>query len=116
MVTVSQLEELGLDVEDTMDRFGGNVELLERMIRLFASNDTLGDMMAAFEAQNADDLERTSHSIKGSSANLGFAELSSRASDVCEYVRSTGTAQVPQDLIDAVVVEHKRVIDGINAL
>lgn len=116
MVTVEQLEELGVDVEDTLDRFGGNVDLLERMIRLFADNNTLDEMLAAYEAQIPDDLERSSHSIKGSSANLGFKELSSRASDVCEYVRATHTSQVPQDMIDAVVVEHDRIIGGIKAL
>lgn len=116
MVTEEQLVEIGVDVPDTMERFGGNMELLERLLRLFTQSDALDGMLMAFSAQNPDDLERTSHSIKGSAANLGLKELSTRASDVCEYVRATRTAEVPQDLIDAVVEEHSRVTKAIDAL
>ncbi len=116
MASSEQLIALGIDLDDTLDRFGGNVEFLEKMLHLFTQGDTVDRMLEAFAAQDADALERTSHAIKGSAGNLGFTELSSRASDVCEYVRATHTAEVPQDMIDYVVTGYKRICDGINAL
>lgn len=116
MASSEQLIALGIDLDDTLDRFGGNAEFLEKMLHLFVQGDTVDRMVEAFTAQNADALERTSHAIKGSAANLGFTELSSRASDVCEYVRATHTAEVPQDMIDYVVESYKRICDGVAAL
>lgn len=116
MASSEQLIALGIDLDDTLDRFGGNAGFLEKMLHLFVQGDTVDRMVEAFTAQNADALERTSHAIKGSAANLGFTELSSRASDVCEFVRATHTAEVPQDMIDYVVEGYKRICDGVAAL
>lgn len=115
MVTEAQLATLGVDVDATLDRFGGNIDFLEKMLRLFAQGDTLDAMLKAYAEQNAEDLERTSHTIKGSAGNLGLTDLSAYASEVCEAVRGLQSAAIDQALIDKAADEYRRVTSGINA-
>ena len=72
-------DNLGLDVEDVN-------ELLELYIETTSAD--LNELKAAVNAGNAEEVHQKSHSIKGSSGNLGLNELYEAAKEIDDRARA----------------------------
>ncbi|MCD6295756.1 MAG: Hpt domain-containing protein [Deltaproteobacteria bacterium] len=72
-------DNLGLDVEDVN-------ELLELYIETTSAD--LNELKAALDAGNAEEAHQKSHSIKGSSGNLGLNELYEAAKEIDDRARA----------------------------
>jgi len=68
-------DKIGVDKEETLRRFSGNTELMERFIKKFPEDTTFNELQEALKAKNWTDIENTAHTLKGVSGNLGFHEL-----------------------------------------
>lgn len=73
--------------DDVMKRIGGNVQLLQRLVELFAVTGPqyLHQIDAAIAAGDANTLTISAHSLKGATANLGGM----RASEACRQLEMT---------------------------
>ncbi|WP_165045775.1 MULTISPECIES: Hpt domain-containing protein [unclassified Adlercreutzia] len=111
----SKFAALGMDVAETTDRFCGNIDLLQSMMRLFAKESYEERLMSTFAERDWGELERAAHALKGSSANLGFVHLSSLAGVVVQTLRDEDYTGLDEK-VDALVAEFVRVRDGIVAL
>lgn len=58
---------------------------------------------------------RAAHTLKGVAQNLGFDSLYRAAADLTEHLRG-GKPLTEQPLMDAVLIEHERVMTAIEAL
>ena len=91
------LEALEVDVETTLHRFGGNEPLLERFVRKL--------------------IERLAHTLKGTSANLGFQILSDQCHELVQAIRDGETQ--PEQLkpfMDKISAEYEKIMAAIEAL
>ena len=109
MVLMEALERSGMDIDATLRRFGGNAALLERFIRKFPQDGTFEKLEAAVEGGRAEEIEALAHTLKGTSANLGFQELSDRCAALVNAVRAGRGAEAPE-LFSGVAGEHGRLM------
>lgn len=72
---------------------------VERFVRLFGSDDTYRNLVAAVAAGDVETAFRASHTLKGTTRDVGLTELSTTASEVCEALRggdlAAGAALMP---------------------
>lgn len=109
MTMMEALEKSGVNVVETLRRFGENVGLLERFIRKFPQDETFGKLEAAIQQQNYHEAELLAHTLKGTSANLGFQELSRRCADMVAALRGGRVAEM-EFLFPAVSDEHQKIV------
>ena len=83
-------------------------KLIDKHIRRFGARETM-DAKALFEA---------SHALKGISANLGLAKLSSAASEISEEFRPGNprlhTDEEVKAMLDNIYELYQKTIDGIK--
>jgi HPt (histidine-containing phosphotransfer) domain-containing protein len=69
------LAELGVNKDEIMNRFMGNMDLYEKFMRKFPEDESYQQLETAMKDQNLEMMERSSHTLKGISGNLGFQTL-----------------------------------------
>lgn len=85
------MEKMHIDQEVTLGRFCGNVSLLERFIKKFPQDTTFEKLKEGLECKNLEMIENMAHTLKGTSANLGFDQLSQLSANIVMAVRSRQT-------------------------
>lgn len=104
MDIIELYKQIDGDVQTTLHRFGGNNGLLERFVKKFPDDRSFSEIESAAKEDNFDGLERGAHTLKGTSANLGFQILSERCAALVNALRE-GRRQ-KEDL--ALLVENIR--------
>ena len=112
---LQQLETLGIDVETTLKRFCGNVNLLMSMLEVFVREDTLEKLPEAMRAKDYEAAESIAHAVKGTAANLGLASLSTRCDALVQAIRANHLCNV-DDLALAALESYRTARANINAL
>lgn len=90
----AELMNVGVDIVPTLQRFDGNEALLIRCLKLFADESLEHEAADALEAGNFSRLGTIAHSIKGTSINVGLADLSEQWNNVLVAVRENRLEEV----------------------
>ena len=69
------MEELGMDYEGVLNRFGGSSALAERILRKFPNDPSFAGLQEAVKTENGDGMLTYAHTLKGVAGNLGFERL-----------------------------------------
>lgn len=69
----------------------GDQELLAEIAGMFVTDapSQITELREAVESETAEDVERTAHSLKGSSGNIG----ASRMSEICDELQDAGASE-----------------------
>lgn len=110
-----RFEALGIEAESTRKRFCGDADLLVSMLHEFADEDLLEKLPAALGSRDFAVVERVSHAVKGTSANLGFKDLSLACDQVVQAVRAGRTDEVDGLSADA-LGRYRAIRAGIASL
>ena len=107
------LQDLGIDVQRTLERFGGMWHILEKFLLKFPEDPTFREFKDAQATKNSELLERTAHTLKGLSANLGIQQLSDLCATCVNAIRQddlqTAFGSCPQ-----IEEEYQRVVGIIH--
>ena len=109
------LQDLGVDYETLLRRFSGNEAILRKFILKFPKDQTFPALQKQVEASAYQEIERSAHTLKGLSANLGFAQLSVYCADLVACVRG-GDKEQTEALFDKVREEYERIVKGLSGL
>ena len=112
MTLIESLELAGVDTKTTLYRFGGNAALLERFIRKFPQDGTYAQLGEAARERRYGDVERLAHTLKGTSANLGYDQLSRHSAALVSAVRDGSTDRV-EELFAPLEAEYQKVVSLI---
>ncbi len=82
------IKAIGINKEETLNRFSGNNELLEKFIKKFPEDKTIDFIKKAASEKNYNDLEESVHTMKGLSGNLGFSKLYEYSSALVNAIRA----------------------------
>lgn len=99
-----KLAELGIDMEDALDRFAGNITLYKKLSLKYLDDTHLESYLAAMESSDYDEAYRHAHALKGVAGNLSLLRLYKLASEVCSALRANEieqAAQLKESLIEA---------------
>lgn len=77
---------MGADFDGVMSRLLTEQRVAKFVLR-FPADPSFGSLLESFAAGDIDTAFRAAHTLKGTSANLGFTDLYQKASDVTEDLR-----------------------------
>lgn len=115
MTLLEALNAANVDVEVTLHRFGGNETLLERFVRKFPSDETFSQLEQSVEEKQFDAMERAAHTLKGTSANLGFQELSDRCAALVSAIRQDSKEDA-EPLFGRIAEEYHKIMELVAAI
>ncbi len=95
------LKELGVDIEGTISRFMDDSEIYAKFLSRFPDEDRMTPIKDAIKAGDNDALLKTSHKLKGVSANLGMNTLSQKAEVIVSKLRNNVFDGFEQDAAEA---------------
>lgn len=81
------LPEIIPNREETVKRFSGNVELLEKFVRKFPQYDTWLKFKQIAGDDNWGEMEMVAHTLKGYSGNIGFQSLYELCTEIVKLIR-----------------------------
>lgn len=86
-----------LDVEGLLHRCMDNIDLVQRVLEKFHQRvpEELEELERAFELGNADQLARTAHRLRGSSATVSAFGLVAAATEIEDASRGGRMADIP---------------------
>ena len=65
----------GVDVDKTLERFGGSEALMMKYMRKFPQDPSMGTLKQAMAEGDRDVMKTSTHNLKGISDNLGLTAL-----------------------------------------
>lgn len=101
-----------LDVADLRSRFEGKAELLRKMIKIFAGQtpQLLDRLRDAVQRGDAEAIERTAHSLKGSLLQLG----AHKAAELAQWLENgSGDPTGVLEQLEAQTAEVQLVLDNL---
>lgn len=110
---IEMLENIGVDLNVTLERFVGNENLYFRCIGKLLNSNDFSNMINAIEAKDAAGAFEHSHSLKGVVSNLGFDNMFKAIQPLVEVFRA-GSMDYPPEMLDDVKKEYELVILTIN--
>lgn len=87
-------------------------ERIAKFVTMFADDASYTNLIDNMAAENWDEAFRAAHTLKGTARDMGFIDLSDRASEVTEALRASDAAQA-KELLPAVEDAYKQVSDAI---
>lgn len=87
-------------------------ERIAKFVTMFADDASYANLIDNMAAENWDEAFRAAYALKGTARDMGFIELSDRASEVTEALRASDTTQA-KELLPAVQDAYKQVADAI---
>lgn len=112
MTTMENIASYGIDYDDAMDRFGGNVDLYKRLALRYLEDAHFDGCVAAMTVGDYDAAYREAHSLKGVAGNLSFTQLYDVSSMVCKNLRE-GEPVAASRLLEDLESAHKRIREGL---
>ncbi len=88
---VKKLEYLGVNLEETLERFVDNEALYLKCLNKLLEDKNYGNMLKGIEDNDAEAAFDAAHALKGVSANLGLNKLYSEMKIITEVFRSGST-------------------------
>ncbi len=82
----------GVDVAQTLARFGGNENLYMKYMRRFPTDPTMGKLEALMQTTDRAQIKAITHTLKGLSGNLGLAPLYEATSAMMTRLRESDDA------------------------
>ena len=80
--------KLEIDYTNMISKFGNNEMLYNRFLKKFLEDKTYSELEIAMEKENYNDIEKTAHTLKGVSANLGITRLYKLSDELVKLVRT----------------------------
>ena len=89
-----QLEENGVEVESTINRFMGNEAMYLKFLVKFLDDQNCINIGKNLEAENYEEAYKCAHTLKGVAANLGLEPLQRAVSVLVEELRGKKNEEV----------------------
>ena len=110
---LEKLEDMGAEVEDTLERLMGDEELYLEFLQKFPENENIIELRKAVDANDSEKATKEVHSLKGVALNLGMLPLVDVCMDMLMDLREGKTEKGMQQ-IDAVETCFKEWADAIK--
>lgn len=113
-MTVKELyDQIGGDYDDIMSRMMKEDRVL-KFAKMFLADDSFPKLKEAIENNDVDGAFRAAHTLKGITANLGFAKLNKIANEITEELRNGKDFEKAKEMLPEVAAIYQIVIDGIT--
>ncbi len=104
---LSELKDLGVNVEEGMKRLMNNEALYVKMLGKFLDAVGNSNVMACFEAGDLETAVSKAHNLKGVTGNLSITPLYKGYTDVVALLRAGKPDEARQALEDILPIQEK---------
>ncbi len=109
------LVKAGVDIEDALDRFMGDDNMLVEFLKQFDQDPNFECYRKAMKEQQYDEAFKALHSVKGLCGNLSLMRLFEVISPEVEFLR-TKQHKEAQEKFAAVVNEYERTLRDLQEI
>ncbi len=89
MKLFDDLKALGVNVNDGVNRLGGNENLYKRLLGTFAKTIKSYDIQPDFDEENYSEITEKAHAIKGIAGNLSITPIYEGYTQIVSLLRSS---------------------------
>ena len=114
--TRTLLKETGMDVDDTLARFGGNEALLMKYVRRFPADPSFAALEQALQSGDHEATQTACHTLKGVSGTLGLQSLYVASAELMADLRTRNQAVPMPARVQSVKVAYRQALDTVAAL
>lgn len=107
MSMVSELKELGVDVEDALQRFMGNEGLFNRMIKKLPNAAKDLHVIDFFESGDYETALNNAHTLKGVMGNLSITPLFNAYNDAVNLLRENKPEEAKKRVEEILPVQEQ---------
>lgn len=107
MSMISELQELGANVDDAMQRFMNNAALYERMLKKLPAVIVDKPVMEFIEAGNIETSIENAHTLKGVLGNLSITPLYKAYTDIVDLLRGNDSEKAKTILEECLPTQEK---------
>ena len=105
-----RLFQAGVNVNEALERLGGDKELYEDLLMHFKNSSRYADLLKALEDNDAAQAFQLAHALKGTAGNLSFTRLFDSLMPVVEALRA-GDVELAKEHIAFVEEAYKTLIE-----
>lgn len=105
----------GVDMEDAMERFLGNENLLLKFLKKFPDDSNYEYFKKSMAEKNYDEAFKAVHTLKGLCGNLSLNNLYETVSREVELLRSENTDEA-EEFMPVVVREYEKVFEILKTI
>jgi len=110
------METYGIDYEDTMRRFMGNIDMYLKFLNKLPADDNMSRLGEAVSAGDLDRAFEAAHTLKGVSGNLGLKPLYEAVSQIVEPLRRKESRDDYPMLVQQVRTAMSNMLDMVEEL
>ncbi len=107
MSLIKELSELGVNIEEALERFMNNQQLYERMLGKFPAAARDAQLTVYFESGDYEAAERNAHNLKGVTGNLSITPLFNAYTEIVALLRTGEYAKAKEVLEETLPCEEK---------
>lgn len=102
-----ELKELGVNVDEGINRLMGNASLYEKMLGTFVNMLEKSTVDPDFDSENYDDVIETTHAIKGASGNLSITPVYEAYTKIVDLLRNKQPEEAREVLVKVLPVQEE---------
>ncbi|MDE6314701.1 MAG: Hpt domain-containing protein [Lachnospiraceae bacterium] len=110
-----QLVDLGINVDEMLERFMGNSQMIEKFLKKFLQESHYQKLQEALAQEDVTGAFEEAHALKGVCGNLSLVNLYKCISQQVEYLRC-GELEQAKEMMPEVEAEYKKIINGLSEL
>lgn len=109
------LKSKDIDVDGTLSRFMGRVEMFEKFIIKFLDDNNYSDLCSAMDNSDVKNAFVAAHTLKGVCANLGLNPLNEASSEITELLREEKLEEA-KEYLPKVKEAYEKMVEVINSV
>lgn len=114
-VLKKDLQDAGINVDETLNRFMNNEVLLSKFLKKFADDDNMEILRKIITAKKYQEVLSIAHTMKGVCGNLGFTNLYAIFSQMCQECRSEQFENIDKLFVQA-EKEYFKIITAVEKI
>ncbi len=107
-----RLFQAGVDVNDAVERLGGDKELYEDLLAHFKQSPRYDNLLKAIEDGDAAQAFQLAHALKGTAGNLSFTRLFKSLKPVVEALRA-GDVELAKASLPELEADYKLLMEAL---
>ena len=111
---LESLSQLGVDINDGLQRFSGNADLYMMLLRKFPKAAADADVFGAMECGDVDAAVKYAHTLKGVTGNLSLTPLFNAYTVTVDSLRA-GCIAKAQHALEGIADIQRKIIACIEA-
>ena len=105
MALIEELESLGVDTQEALQRFSGNSALYERMVGKFPPAAADLNVLEFFEKGDYETALSNAHTLKGVTGNLSLTPLYNAYTEIVALLRANDPEKAKSILLEIIPVQ-----------